>query len=154
MYKTAAAIGFLLFTLPASAAPVATCLAEPWLPTKIECLSAAAISEGNAEVCLKDEDPAVRWVCVAKYAEHNEDSSSCAIIPLTDVKPDGISRDLCRSHLAITWRNPELCRDLKTTALRDPCFLKVVTVGGDRSTCKEIGNPTLRSTCEDTEHKP
>ena len=135
----------------ASPASVLACLEESWLPKKIDCLSAAAIGEGNAQVCLRDENPAVRWSCVAKYAEHTGDSSSCDIIPAVEL--NGISRDLCRSHLAVVWLKPALCRELTTKALRDPCFLKLVEVGGDKSTCRKIDNPKLRSVCEDTEHK-
>jgi len=145
---------FLMISLPALAditGSVSACLKEPWLPNKIKCLSAAAVGERNAQVCLWDENPAVRWVCVAKYAEHVGDSSSCDIIPAMEL--NGISRDLCRGHLAIVWLKPALCQELTTEALRDPCFHKLVEIGGDKSICREIDNSKRRSVCEDTEYK-
>ncbi len=58
-----------------------------------------------------------------------------------------MSRELCRAHLAIAWKRPDLCADLATPNLGDACFLQMVEAGADRALCARIENKTIRSAC-------
>jgi len=134
--------------LPARGAePVESCLAESWLPKQLVCLRQAAIDAGDPGLCLRSNDPAVRWQCVAAYADQARDPSQCEILPPNDLEPAGITRELCRGHLATTWRDPSLCRPLRTPNLADSCLLQLVQRGADKALCGEIENALLRDAC-------
>lgn len=129
------------------AGPVESCLAESWPLAQLRCLRQAAIEANDPGLCLRSADAAVRWQCVAAYAEQARDASQCEILPPDDLDPPGTTRELCRSHLAISWGDPDLCRPLRTPNLADSCLLQLVQRGADRALCEEIGNALLKDAC-------
>jgi hypothetical protein len=129
------------------AAPVESCIAESWPLGQLKCLRQVAIDAGDPGLCLRSNDPAVRWQCVAAYAEHARDPSRCEILPPDDLEPAGITRELCRSHLAISWRDPDLCRSLNTLNLADSCLLQLVHRGAGKALCEKIENALIKDAC-------
>ncbi len=61
--------------------------------------------------------------------------------------PRGLSRELCRVHLAIAWQRPDLCAGLATANLEDACYLQMVEAGADAALCGRIANQVLKSAC-------
>ena len=125
------------------------CLADAWPQRQIACLKEIAIEEGNPALCLKSEEPSVRWLCVALYAEQAGDASTCEVLPPDDLDLPGISQDLCRAHLAIASRAPALCEELTIPNLADSCLLKLVELGEDKALCGRIENKSLADACRE-----
>ena len=125
------------------------CLAEAWLPRQVDCLTEIAIEMGDPALCLQSEELAVRWQCVAFYAENSGDAAQCEIIPDNELDPAGVAQDLCHMHLAVAWRAPAECENLATPNLGDSCLLKLVELGEDRMLCERIKNETLAAACRE-----
>jgi hypothetical protein len=123
------------------------CLAEAWPQNQIACLAGIAIEAGNPALCLRSGEPAVRWRCVAGYAEKAGDASPCGILPTGDLDVPGVAEELCRVHLAISWRKPALCMELTTPNLADSCLLQLVRLDGDQALCGRIENESLAAAC-------
>jgi hypothetical protein len=134
---------------PAAATePVETCLAETFPTNQLRCLIQAATAAADAKLCLGAENPGVRWMCVANTAEATGDAAHCLVLPEAEaIGPQGLSRELCRVHLAIAWKQPEFCADLATPNLGDACYLQMVGLGADAALCARIENELLKSAC-------
>lgn len=126
---------------------LAACVAEAMPPKQIACLAKAAIAAGDPDLCLEAEAPAVRWRCVALYADQADDPALCGIVPESEGVPASVSRDLCHVQLAISRRDPALCSGLTTPNLGDGCYLELVETGADPMLCERIANPDVRSVC-------
>ena len=132
----------------AAAESVEACLASKIPTNQLNCLSRAARTADDPTLCLKAEDPGARWMCVADYAQAAGDVAHCLVLPVAEaVGPRGVSRDLCRAHLAIAWKQPELCTGLATPNLGDACYLQMVEAGADRALCARIENAIIKSAC-------
>lgn len=125
------------------------CLSESWPQRQILCLREIAIASGDAEICLQADDPAVRWQCVAHYAEQTREPARCDLLPADDLDMRGVAPELCRAHLAIAWREPERCEALETPHLADSCLLQLVQLGEDRALCERIETDILADACYD-----
>ena len=134
----------------AAAASLESCLAEAWPQRQIECLAETAKAEGTTDPCLRSDDAAVRWACVAKFAAHVGEAAHCLALPEQDLLVPGVSRDLCRAYLAFAWGAPEMCAALVTPNMADACYLQFVEAGGDKAVCRRIANPDLKSLCADS----
>ena len=145
----AALMPAILSAGPAAAAEApATCLAEKFPTNQLRCLSAAAMAADDPRLCLAAEDMGVRWMCVARVAEAARAVAHCAALPENEpAAPRGLSRELCRVHLAIAWQRPDLCAGLATANLADACYLQMVEAGADAALCGRIANQTLKSAC-------
>ena len=126
-----------------------TCLAEVWPQNQIACLTDIAIEADDPALCLRSEEPAVRWRCVAGYAEKGHDPAPCGILPTDELDVPGAAEELCRVHLAIAWRKPALCTGLSTPNLADSCVLQLVQLGQDKALCGRIENESLADACRD-----
>ncbi len=132
----------------AAADPVPACLAEKFPTKRLRCLSAAATAADDPKLCLAAEAPGVRWMCVARVAEAAGAVAHCSVLPeKAPAAPRGLSRELCRVHLAIAWQRPDLCAGLATPNLEDACYLQMVEAGADAALCGRIANQTLKSAC-------
>jgi len=149
-------LAFLILAAAVAAAPdavraadpgLAACQAEAMAPKQIACLAKRAMTAGDPYLCLEAESPAVRWPCVALYADRADDPELCGILPESEGVPASVSRDLCRVQLAISRRDPSLCAGLTTPNLGDGCYLELVETGGDPALCGRIANPDVRSVC-------
>lgn len=140
----------VVFSSPAAARGdrLEACLAETWLPRHLTCLKDVAIEAGDPALCLQSGELAVRWQCVAFYAEQAGDAAHCMILPDGELEVPGVAGDLCRTHLAIAWRIPALCETLATPNLADACLLKLVELGEDEALCGKIENETLAKACK------
>ena len=131
--------------------PLAACLAEKFPTNQLRCLSAAATAAGDPTLCLAAEAPGVRWMCVARVARVAEAARAvahCSALPEKEpAAPKGLSRELCRVHLAIAWKRPDLCEGLATPNLEDACYLQMVEAGADAALCGRIANQVLKSVC-------
>lgn len=137
-----------LWALAAGAGdPAEACLAEPWPAARIRCLSQTAASVGAVDPCLRADDPAAVWMCVAHYAEAVRDPATCRAIPAKMLEPEGVLQDLCLAHLAIAWKDPALCEPLTTPNMRDSCLLQLVEAGADPGLCEEIEHAEIRGAC-------
>jgi hypothetical protein len=144
----AAVLAVLLSVSPAAFGDsLEACLAEAWPQNQITCLSRTAVEAGDPVLCLRSGEPAVRWRCVANYAEKVGDAAPCAILPDDDLDVPGVAGELCRGHLAISWREPALCTELATPNLADSCLLQLVLLGGDKALCGQIENEILADSC-------
>ncbi len=132
---------------PAAGSELETCLAEPLLAKQIACLSKAAIAARDPEICLQAELPAVRWPCVALFADQADDTALCRILPASEGVPASVSQDLCHVHLAISRRDPTLCDGLTTPNLGDGCYYQLVKTGDDPALCERIANPDVKTVC-------
>jgi hypothetical protein len=134
---------------PAVAAEsVEACLASKVPTNQLNCLSRAALAADDPTLCLAAEDAGARWMCVATYAQAAGDAARCRVLPEAEAAgPQGVSRDLCRVHLAIAWQRPELCAGLATPNLGDACYLQMVEAGADRALCARIENAIIKSAC-------
>jgi len=126
-----------------------SCLAEAWPQNQFTCLIGIAIEADDPALCLRSGDPAVRWRCVAGYAEKAGDAAPCTILPADDLEVPGVTEELCRAHLAISWRKPALCMELTTPNLADACLLQLVQLDGDKALCGRIENETLADSCRE-----
>ena len=126
-----------------------TCLAEVWPQNQIACLTDIAIEADDPALCLRSGEPAVRWRCVAGYAEKGDDPAPCGLLPADELEVPGAAEELCRVHLAIAWRKPALCTDLSTPNLADSCLLKLVQLGEDEALCGQIENEGLADACRE-----
>ena len=125
----------------------AACLESAMPGNQIACLGEIAREAEDASLCLVSDQVAVRWHCVALYAEYAGDPASCQIIPEDEVAPASVGRDLCRVHLALSWREAAFCDGLTTPNLSDACYLQFVETGGDAALCDRIVNPVLKDVC-------
>ena len=123
------------------------CLTETFSTKQLRCLSEAAEAAGDPTLCLAAEEPGIRWMCVARVAEATGVAAFCAVLPEETVGPQGLGRELCRVHLAIAWKRPDLCESLTTPNLEDACYLQMVEAGADAALCGHIANQTLKSAC-------
>jgi hypothetical protein len=138
----------MLAALPGTAAePAEACLAEKIVTRQLACLSAAAQEAGDAKLCLRGEQPAVRFNCISLYAERARDPAICALIPAEDSAPPGVLQETCRVGLAIVLNDPEICAGLATPNLGDACLLQMVEAGADTALCARIENAALRAAC-------
>jgi len=124
-----------------------SCLSEAWPQRQISCLRDVAVDAADPKVCLRSEDPAVRWQCVALYAEQSGDASRCGILPQDDLDKPGVASDLCRTHLAIAWHDPDQCNSMTTPRLADSCLLELVQLGEDKQLCARIETEVLADAC-------
>ena len=130
----------------AAAEPSADYLAEKFPTIQLRCLSAAATAAGDPSLCLVAEQPGVRWMCVARVAEAAGEAAHCAALPENEpAASKGLSRELCRVHLAIAWKRPGLCAGLTPPNLEDACYLQMVEAGADAALCGRIANQVLKS---------
>lgn len=138
----------VLAMLPARAAePAEACLAKKMIADQLLCLKDAALEAGDAKLCLRSDQPAVRFNCVSLYAEQTRDPAVCAVIPVDEGTPPGTLRETCRAGLAVTMNDPELCAGFTTPNLADACFFQMVMTGADAALCERIENPTLKGAC-------
>ncbi len=151
---SAGATGLALALVIPSAGPAAAaeappaCLAEKFPINQLRCLSAAATAADDPKLCLAAEAPGVRWMCVARVAEAAGAVAHCSVLrEKAPAAPRGLSRELCRVHLAIAWKRPDLCEGLATPNLEDACYLQMVEAGADAALCGRIANQTLKSAC-------
>jgi hypothetical protein len=133
------------YPVPSGAAE--DCLAEPWPLRQRDCLVEQATVRRAPELCLRSEDPAVRWQCIAILADRARNMTLCELLPEEDLQVVGVSRDLCRSELAVSWHDPSLCRQLATPNMADACLMQLVRNGGDKSLCEEIEVEPIREAC-------
>ena len=78
----------------------------------------------------------------------DKDAARCLVLPEAEaVGPRGVGRELCRVHLAIAWKRPELCAGLATANLGDACYLQMVEAGADEALCARIENAIIKSAC-------
>ncbi len=147
--RPAVALAVAVFAAtPAAAETVEACLAGTFPTTQLRCLSAAAKQANDPRLCLAATNPGVRWMCVAQAAEAAGDAAQCSVLPEAEAAwPQGLSRELCRGHLAIAWRRPDLCRGLATPNLADACYLQLVEAGADKALCQRIENAIIESAC-------
>ena len=147
--RPATALAVVVFaTTPAAAETVEACLASTFPTTQLRCLIAAAKEANDPRLCLAATNPGVRWMCVAQAAEAAGDAAQCGVLPEAEaVGPRGLSRELCRGHLAIAWREPETCATLVPAELADACHMQLGELEGDPAFCAPIVNETLRETC-------
>jgi hypothetical protein len=54
---------------------------------------------------------------------------------------------LCLSTLALVYRRPDLCRELRTEPMDDACLAKMVANGADPALCDAVKSPDLREVC-------
>lgn len=132
------------FSPGVSAAPIDDCLAEVLAPNQINCLLDLALEEDTPEACLRSSEVAVRWHCVANFAERRDKREACELLEEGEpVSP----RTMCRGHLAIAWREPETCATLMPSELADACHMKLGELESDPAFCAPIVNETLREVC-------
>ena len=58
-----------------------------------------------------------------------------------------VTVDLCLSTLALVYRRPELCRQLRTDPMDDACLAKLVANGADPALCRAVKSSDLREVC-------
>lgn len=130
-----------------AAAALDTCLAKPFTPAQLTCLTDLAKAQDDVNVCTASSEAVVRWMCVANFAEHKRAVEICRILIGRDPDQPRLTYELCRVQFAIGHRKPELCRNLTTANLADACILQMVQRGSGRDLCASISNPVLRSVC-------
>ncbi len=131
------------------AATAESCLATAVPTNQLFCFTKAAQAAGDVRLCLLADQPGVAWQCVSIYAEQAHDPSLCEVIPRENEAPRDVGRDLCRGHLALSWKEPELCGGLATPGLGDACLFELVQIGGDPALCARITDTDLKSLCPD-----
>ncbi len=155
-----AALGLLAVVMtgtPADAqnhARTAACGDSDFLPNQIRCFLDAAESEGDVSLCEVAYDFAVRFNCIALFAEHSGDPVSCGRIPLRNNRML-VFRDSCISGVAAATRTPKLCEQVQLEMVRNACFLtQVVDLGAAPDLCRHITKSAVRELCSQPQAKP
>lgn len=144
------AFGLIALSSLAAAAqtsPAATDCNDAGIVTKqLSCFIDAAEDAGDPALCEAAGELAVRFNCLALYAERSADVAPCARI--AGGNETAALRGACVAGVALATRAPELCRGIGHATLRDTCLMTlVVQHEGDRALCAEIANAALRETC-------
>lgn len=114
---------------------------------RIRCLLDAAEAAEDPGLCEAAGEPAVRFNCLALYAEHRRDPAPCVRIAGDD-KEARTLRESCIAGVAVARGDPSLCERATLPATRDACLMMVVTrAGADPALCAEIANPAIRDSC-------
>jgi hypothetical protein len=85
------------------------------------------------------------------------DAETCRLLPGPPVDDAGadagtggdaaVTVDLCLSTLALVYRRPDLCRQLRTEPMDDACLAKLVANGADPALCRAVKSSDLRDVC-------
>ncbi len=94
------------------------------------CVAGPVAAAESVEACLASKVPTDQLNCLSRA-----------------VGPQGVSRELCRVHLAVAWQQPELCAGLAAPNLGDACYLQMAKAGADEALCARIGNAIIKSAC-------
>ncbi|MGH2446847.1 MAG: hypothetical protein ACRDGD_12540 [Candidatus Limnocylindria bacterium] len=131
---------------PAPPADARACSEPEGVIDRIVCQADAAVAADNLSVCDETDEDAVRYQCMAIFAERMGEPDACRGIP--DTIDDGQElRDVCFADVAPVLMDAELCEEVVTPGLRDSCYLNVFNVTGDESLCAEMDDPGLKSLC-------
>ena len=132
----------------------AECGEADFLPNKIRCFLDAAEAQDDVSLCEGAYDFAVRFNCIALFAEHSGDPVSCARIPLRNNRLL-VMRDSCISGVAAATRMPKLCEQVQLDVVRDACFLtQVVDLGAAPDLCRHITRSAIREICAQPPAQP
>lgn len=138
---------------PPAPTMVGACRGQQFIGQRVACYSDRAVRAGDPTLCFEADDPDVRWPCVAKYAVVAGDADTCRLLPgppASDAGAGGdaaVTVDLCLSTLALVYRRPELCRQLRTDPMDDACLAKLVANGADPALCRAVKSSDLREVC-------
>jgi hypothetical protein len=143
----------LALLVPSAAAgqalPEAACDEAVASPAQIECFLKAAEAALDAGVCTAAAEPAVRFNCLALYAERSGDPAACALVD-ADLGDRQALQDACVAGVAVAQGNLELCETAELSVLRDACMMTLITEHDlDRALCERITDATLKSVCRD-----
>lgn len=151
-----AALGVLAVTLASTAvfaqstsntAATAGCRESGLLANQIGCFLAAAEERGDVGPCEAAYDFAVRFGCVSKFAENNQDPAVCERIPIRNNRLL-LMRDACTSGVAAAMHAPQLCEQVQLAVMRDACFLiQVVELDAALDYCERITKAAVRESC-------
>lgn len=123
------------------------CNAEATQPAQISCFIDAAQAADNPGLCDAAEDAAVRFNCIALYAERSGNAAPCARIEVSDNETQAL-RDACISGVAAANRDPALCQAAILPVMRDACYMTlVVQFDADPALCAKIRNEKLLAAC-------
>lgn len=127
--------------------PTAGCSEVNFLPNQIRCFLDAAETADDVGLCDGAYDFAVRFNCVALFAEHRGDAVPCARIPIRNNRLL-LMRDSCVSGVAAATRMPKLCAQVQLDVVRDACFLtQVVELDASPDLCRHITRAAVREIC-------
>ena len=142
---------------PPAPVMVGACRGQRFIGQRVACHSDRAVQAGDPRVCFEADDPDVRWPCIAKYAVVAGDAETCRLLPgppagdaAEDAAAGGdaaVTVDLCLSTLALVYRQPALCRQLRTETMDDACLAKLVANGADPALCRSVESVDLREVC-------
>lgn len=142
---------------PPAPVMVGACRGQRFIGQRVACYSDRAVQAGDPGVCFEADDPDVRWPCIAKYAVVAGGAETCRLLPgppADDATGDAaaggdaaVTVDLCLSTLALVYRQPELCRHLRTATMDDACLAKLVANGADPALCRAVKSSDLREVC-------
>ena len=117
------------------------------LPNQIRCFLEAAKVEGDVAICEGAYDFAVRFQCIALFAEHSGDPAPCERIPIRNNRLL-LMRDSCTSGVAAATRSPRLCEQVQLDVVRDACYLiQVVELNGAPELCERITKTAVKESC-------
>ena len=120
---------------------------EATQPAQISCFIDAAQAADNPGLCDAAEDAAVRFNCIALYAERSGNAAPCARIEVSDNETQAL-RDACISGVAAANRDPALCQAAILPVMRDACYMTlVVQFDADPALCAKIRNEKLLAAC-------
>jgi hypothetical protein len=118
-------------------------------PAQIERFLKAAEAATDAGICTAAAEPAVRFNCLALYAERSGDPAACALVD-ADLGDRQALQDACIAGVAVAQGNQELCETAELSVLRDACMMTLITEHDlDRALCERITEATLKSVCRD-----
>jgi hypothetical protein len=131
--------------------PEAGCNTPATSPGQIKCFLKAAEEAKDAGICTAATEHAVRFNCLALYAEHSRDPGPCALIDAAAGDEQAL-QDACIAGVAVARGDLELCETAKLSVLRDACMMTLITEHDlDRTLCERITEPTLKSACRDVD---
>jgi hypothetical protein len=143
---TAASAAAIAQSAP-SYVPTAECRESGPLNNQLRCFLDAAEAQNNIGLCDGAYDFAVRFNCIAKFAENSGDPVACERIPIRNNRLL-LLRDSCTAGVAAANRAPELCEQVQLAVVRDTCFLiQVVEFDAASEFCDLITKTPIRESC-------
>lgn len=117
------------------------------LPNQIRCFLEAAEAADDVRHCDAAYDFAVRFNCIAKFAENRADPRPCERIPIRNNRLL-LMRDSCISGVAAATREPRLCDAIQLDFVRNTCFMtQVVQFNASPDLCMRITQSDVRELC-------
>lgn len=126
------------------------CSDSGWEALELTCRVDVAKAADKPEPCLSAKSQAVRWHCVARFAEAKRDPTYCDVLADPGETPPYASRGLCRSHMGVTFGSPSMCSRITDHGIADQCWLGLATRWSDVKSCSKISAANVREICDAT----